>query len=91
MKKKLFQTEELKPFPPVPYTLEDEDGEDIQDKYHEQELARGLFDFASNKKVEYKNIIFYRLNEVFIVHTFLLTPFYPNFICFFYLWRTAQC
>ena len=48
--RKLFKIHKINSTNPVPYTLNDENGEIIQGKYDEQELLKSTFNFDSNNK-----------------------------------------
>ena len=48
--RELFKIHKINSTNPVTYTLNDENGEIIQEKYYEQELLRSIFNFDSNNK-----------------------------------------
>ena len=48
--RELFKIHKINPTNPVTYRLVDENNEQIEGKYHEQELLRSVFNFKSNNK-----------------------------------------
>ena len=61
-----FKIHKIIPTNPVTYGLVDESNEQIEGKYHEQELLRSVFNFKSNNKTLESMNIFHRYEYLYL-------------------------